>query len=178
MSASAMPGCALVLLMALHADFRSLGRRQLFEAQDRAGLFAACGQVLAGWSVALFAGLPAVHVVLKRLGVRLVAGHAERVVVDVLGVRDLGQGDLQRRQLDRLKRCRPRRYAASTATAGPPFRAERTGWSAGKRCKQTGNIPPTAGEIVNQASIFDGFFVEDAQQPPCLAVASMFDGCG
>jgi len=56
---------ALALLMALHADLGSLGRRKLFEIQNGAWLFATRGQVLTPRAVALFAGLTSVHVVLK-----------------------------------------------------------------------------------------------------------------
>ncbi len=44
--------------------------------------------------MALFAGLPAVHVVLEGLGVGLVADHAELVAVNIFGFADLWHGNL------------------------------------------------------------------------------------
>ena len=93
----------VVLLVAPQAQLGLLRRGQRLEAEDQARFLAPRLNVLAGRPVAGFAGLallvqPPVDVLLERLGVRLVAGQAQLVVVDVLGVRDRRQDHPQHRQ--------------------------------------------------------------------------------
>jgi hypothetical protein len=81
---------ALILCMTLETNLRPLRRRQAFEAQNRARFLSSRGKVPAGWAVTFFAGLTTVNIVLEGLRVRLMAGRAQRVVVYVFRVGDLG----------------------------------------------------------------------------------------
>ena len=91
------PRRAGVLLVTAQADLGAGPRVELPGVEDRSRLFAADLQVFAGRAVAILAGLVAMDVAfLEGLGVDLVAGRAELVVVDVLRARRGRHGRLAR----------------------------------------------------------------------------------
>ena len=116
-----------ILFVTLEADFRALGRGEFLEAQNCSRLLAAGLQMTARRTVALLARLIAMHVVLEGLRIAFVTRHAETVVVDVLGLSNLGNRHVQRRFFHFLPgrfgvgpvRCRIGRRRAALCGRGP-----------------------------------------------------------
>ncbi len=75
-------GRTRILFVAFQTEFRFHGRRKLLEIENQPRLFAARYQVTASRSVTVFTLLSAMHVVRERFDVRLMASHAQFIIVD------------------------------------------------------------------------------------------------
>ena len=88
--------CAGILLVTLQAQLGPLWRLERLEAQNRSGFSAAGLQMAAGRSMTLLARLAAMDIVRERLDVGFMARRADLVVVNELGIGDLGSRHAQR----------------------------------------------------------------------------------